>query len=50
MKTEHHNEVFLKNLSDLEVMQLIIDAELLGKPYLAALKEQLTRLNVKAPQ
>jgi len=45
----HGSESYLKNLNDLEVMQLIIDAELLGKPYLAALKEQLTRLNVKAP-
>lgn len=46
----HASESYLKNLSDLEVMQLIIDAELLGKAHLAALKEQLTRLNVKAPQ
>jgi hypothetical protein len=46
----HGSESYLKNLNDIQVMQLILDAELLGKPYLAALKEQLARLNVKEPQ
>lgn len=45
----HSQEQYLKNLSDLEVLQLILDAELLGKQYLAAIKEQLNRLNMKLP-
>lgn len=45
----HNSEQYLKKLSDLEVMQLLMDAELLGKRHLAALKEQLERLNVQVP-
>lgn len=42
----HPNEAFLKKLTDLEAMQLVLTAELMGKPYLAALKEQLIRLDL----
>lgn len=43
----HGNESYLKHLTDLEIMQLIVDAELLGKNHLRALKEQLERVRGK---
>jgi hypothetical protein len=45
----HPNESFLKNLSDEQIQTLLIETELLhdAKQYLVALKEQLTRLEIK---
>jgi len=45
----HPNESFFKNLSDEQIQTLLIETELLkdAKQYLVALKEQLTRLDIK---
>jgi hypothetical protein len=41
----HKNEAFLKSLTDEEVLLLLFEAEEKGEQYLAALKEQLVRLD-----
>lgn len=41
----HKNEAFLKNISDEDLLLLMFEAEEKGEQYLAALKEQLVRLD-----
>lgn len=41
----HKNEAFLKNLTDEELLLLMFEAEEKGPQYVAALKEQVTRLD-----
>lgn len=43
----HKNEEFLKNISDEELLALMFEAEAKGKPYAAALKEQIERLDAE---
>lgn len=45
----HPNESFLKKLSDEQIQMLLVETELSenSKPYLVALKDQLTRLEIK---
>ena len=42
----YENEKFLYELSPEEILGLQYEAETLGKPYVAALKEQLGRLGI----
>ena len=41
----HKNEIFLKNISDEDLLLLMFEAEEKGPQYVAALKEQITRLD-----
>lgn len=45
----HKNEAFLKNIkdTDLELLELIWEAEAKGPQYVAALKEQIERLDAE---
>ncbi len=43
----HKNETFMKNISEEELLLLIIEAEEKGPQYLAALKEQVQRLDAE---
>jgi hypothetical protein len=43
----HKNETFLKSLDDEQLLQLLFDAEEKGPQYLAALKEQIERLDAE---
>lgn len=43
----HKNETFMKNISDEELLQLMFEAEAKGPQYVAALKEQITRLDAE---
>lgn len=40
----HKNEAFLKKVTDEELLQLMFEAEALGKQHVVALKEQLARI------
>lgn len=42
----HPNEQFIQSASDEQKLELILVAESLGPAYVAALKEQFTRLGV----
>lgn len=42
----HSNEQFVKNATQEELLELVIQAELKGPQYVAAFKEQLERLGV----
>lgn len=43
----HKNETFLKNISDEDLLQLMFEAEAKGSQYVAALKEQIERLDAE---
>lgn len=43
----HNNETFLKKLAQYDIEMLLLEAEELGPQYVAALKDQLNRLNIK---
>lgn len=43
----HPNEQFVKNATDEQKLELVVAAEAKGPEYVAALKEQFERLNVK---
>lgn len=40
----HKNESYLKQMNDVQLLELVMNAELLGPQYLQALKDQLARL------
>lgn len=43
----HTNEKFMKNISDEELLALMFEAEAKGPQYVAALKEQVERLDAE---
>lgn len=43
----HKNEAFMKDISDEELLQLMFEAETLGPKHVAALKEQIERLDAE---